>query len=85
MLRIWGIWVIASTLTGVVIGLKTGARRAVLAGLAAGVLAFAFNSFQGDSLASSFWSLAAAGGGLVVGGVVGAAIMSVLGGREAGD
>lgn len=84
MLRIWGIWLVASALVGLAMGLKWRARSAVLAGAAAGALAFAFNWFQGDSFSSSFWSLVAAGSGLLVGGLIGAAIISAMGGDRPG-
>lgn len=79
MLRIWVIWVIASTIVGLVIGLRSRARIAVASGAIVGLGAFGFNYLEGDGFMSSFWSLAAAGGGLAVGGLLGGAVMRLLG------
>jgi len=84
MARMWVIWVVASTVIGVAIGFRAGARIAVITGLVIGLCAFAINAFQGDALVSAFWSMAAAGGGLVAGGLLGAAVIAMLGGRDAG-
>ncbi|MFC3637615.1 hypothetical protein ACFONL_09530 [Camelimonas fluminis] len=84
MLRMWVIWVVASAVIGVAIGFRAGARVAVIAGLAIGLCAFAINALQGDALVSAFWSMAAAGGGLVAGGLLGGAVMVMLGGRDSG-
>ncbi|MGV2981638.1 hypothetical protein ACERNI_15730 [Camelimonas sp. ID_303_24] len=83
MLRMWVIWVVASAVIGVAIGFRAGARVAVIAGLAIGACAFTINALQGDALVSAFWSMMAAGGGLVAGGLLGAAVIAVLGGRDA--
>lgn len=84
MLRLWGIWVIASTIAGVVMGLRRRMRMAIVTGALAGAVALAFNLFQGDGALSSFWSMVAAGGGMLVGGLTGAAVMSVVAGSRPG-
>lgn len=78
MLRLWGIWLIASFIVGVVIGLKGRERLGALIGMGCGLAALAFNLIEGDSFVSSFWSMAAAGGGLVAGALVGAGVARVL-------
>lgn len=79
MVRVWVIWVIASTVIGLVIGLRARGRIAVASGVTLGLCAFGFNYLEGDGFMSSFWSLAAAGGGLVASGVLGGAVMRLLG------
>lgn len=78
MLRLWGIWLIASIIFGVMMGLKQRVRTALLCGAMAGAGALGFNLIEGDGAVSSFWSMIAAGGGFIAGGLIGAAVVSAF-------
>lgn len=71
MLRLWGIWVIASVIAGLVLGWRGRAGAATAAGLACGACAFGLNVGMGDAAGSALWSMAAGGSGFIAGGLAG--------------